>query len=61
MSAGTVRNRISLLLPKLGAADRTQAVAIAIQSGLLGTLNEQTEPMPTEHVPLRAFNLGEFE
>jgi PAS domain S-box-containing protein len=61
MSPGTVRNRISLLLPKLGAADRTQAVAIAIQSGLLGTFNMQGEPAPAEDIPVRPFNLGEFE
>jgi hypothetical protein len=61
MSPGSVRNRISLLLPKLGAADRTQAVAIAVEAGLLGTFNTEREPPPEEELPIRAFNLGEFE
>jgi DNA-binding CsgD family transcriptional regulator len=61
MSAGTVRNRISMLLPKLGAADRTQAVAIAIESGLLGTFNVELEPAQIEDFAVRPFNLGEFE
>jgi PAS domain S-box-containing protein len=36
LSPGTVRNRVSRLLPKLGAVDRTHAVALAIKRGLLG-------------------------
>lgn len=35
LSAGTVRNKISRLLPKLGASDRTHAVARAVEWGLL--------------------------
>jgi len=35
MSPGTVRNRISLLLPKLGAADRTQAAVVALRRGYI--------------------------
>jgi len=52
LSPGTVKNRIGLLLPKLGAADRTQAVAIALQLGLLTGDAE---------APLPHFNLGDFE
>jgi PAS domain S-box-containing protein len=35
LSAGTVRNKISRLLPKLDAVDRTQAAARAVEWGLL--------------------------
>jgi DNA-binding NarL/FixJ family response regulator len=34
LSEGTVRNRVSVILEKLGVADRTQAAVIAIQHGL---------------------------
>ena len=34
LSEGTVRNHVSAILEKLGAADRTQAAVIAIQHGL---------------------------
>jgi PAS domain S-box-containing protein len=57
VSPGTVKNRIGLLLPKLGASDRTQAVAIALR---LGLLDGPDEPTP-ESRPLPYFNLGEFE
>jgi hypothetical protein len=45
---------ITLMLPKLGAADRTQAVAIAVQSGLLDGAVEhvQAEPDPLPHFKL---------
>ena len=52
LSPGTVKNRIGLLLPKLGAADRTQAVAIALQ---LGLMPDDGDP------PVPHFNLGDFE
>jgi PAS domain S-box-containing protein len=58
LSAGTVKNRIGLLLPKLGAADRTQAVAIALQLGLLDGPAEEGAPEPR---PLPYYNLGDFE
>jgi DNA-binding NarL/FixJ family response regulator len=35
LTAGTVRNHISRLLPKLGASDRTQAAINALQWGIL--------------------------
>jgi PAS domain S-box-containing protein len=60
LSPGTVKNRIGLLLPKLGAADRTQAVAIAMQLGLLDGPSDLTQAAP-EPSPLPYFNLGEFE
>jgi len=60
MSAGTVRNRISLLLPKLGAADRTQAVAIALQFGLLGGPTERVDDAGVT-APLLHYNLGEID
>jgi NarL family two-component system response regulator LiaR len=34
LSEGTVRNRVSAILSKLGVSDRTQAAVIAIQHGL---------------------------
>jgi PAS domain S-box-containing protein len=37
VSPGTVKNHISRILPKLGAVDRTQAAARAVELGLLGT------------------------
>jgi PAS domain S-box-containing protein len=57
LSPGTVKNRIGLLLPKLGAADRTQAVAIALQLGLLSA------PVQSggDSGPGFDFNLGAFE
>src|SRR5438105_3102178 len=61
LNAGTVKNRISLLLPKLGATDRTHAVAIAHQLGLLDGPVEGTELSAPEPRPLPCFNLGEFE
>jgi PAS domain S-box-containing protein len=61
MGAGTVKNRISLLLPKLGAADRTQAVAIALQLGLLASPAASREEETFAPPVLREFNLGEFE
>jgi DNA-binding NarL/FixJ family response regulator len=36
LSEGTVRNHVSAILSKLGVADRTQAVVLAIQHGLGG-------------------------
>jgi DNA-binding NarL/FixJ family response regulator len=56
LGAGTVKNRIGLLLPKLGATDRTQAVAIALQRGLLDDPAAQEPPRPLPY-----FNLGDFE
>ena len=35
LAAGTVRNYVSVILQKLGVADRTQAAVLAIQSGLV--------------------------
>jgi DNA-binding NarL/FixJ family response regulator len=35
LAAGTVRNYVSVILQKLGVADRTQAAVVAIQSGLV--------------------------
>ncbi len=62
LGAGTVKNRIGLLLPKLGAADRTQAVAIALHLGLLdGPAESTTIAVPEAPRPLPYFNLGEFE
>ncbi len=37
LTAGTVRNHISRILPKLGARDRTQAAVRALEFGLLDT------------------------
>ena len=34
LSEGTVRNHVSIIISKLGVADRTQAAVIAIQHGL---------------------------
>jgi DNA-binding NarL/FixJ family response regulator len=35
LASGTVRNYVSVILQKLGVADRTQAAVVAIQSGLV--------------------------
>jgi DNA-binding NarL/FixJ family response regulator len=35
LSEGTVRNYVSSVLTKMGVADRTQAVVLAIRSGLV--------------------------
>jgi PAS domain S-box-containing protein len=37
LAAGTVKNHVARLLPKLGAADRTQAAVRAVEYGLLET------------------------
>lgn len=42
LAEGTVRNYVSIIFAKLGVADRTQAVALAWQHGLVTPGNENT-------------------